>query len=123
MKKKRNGKFFEQQKELFKKFNARRQRGGKVTYVWLKKKMKILCKKAKPDGFDEKKHKFTNRWCRAYCKRWRISSQRKMNKKHKSALENSLSCELSVLHYLLGRPKHRICRRMKKLKLYFSYGF
>ena len=100
MKKKRNGKFFEQQKALFKKFNARRQRGGKVTYMWLRKKMKILCKEAKPDGFDENKHKFTNPWCRAYCKRWRISSQRKTNKKHKSALER-IHLVANFLYYII----------------------
>ena len=74
MKKKENEKIFEQQKAVFKNFNARRQRGGKVTYAWLRNTLKILCKKAKPDGFDENKHKSTDRWCRAYCKRWRISS-------------------------------------------------
>ena len=87
MRKKRRGKFFEEQKKLFHLFTVRRQKGKRVTYLWLKTKMKFICQQDQPDGYDPNKHKFTDPWCRAYCLRWRISVQRKTNKKSKSAFE------------------------------------
>ena len=86
-KKKRLGKFYAEQKELFKMFNSRRQKGGKVTHLWLQKKMKFVCQRNKPDGYDPLKHKFKDHWSRAFCKRWGISLQRKTNNKAKSPLE------------------------------------
>ena len=100
MKRKRNGKFFTQQRELFKKFNARRQRGGRITYGWLRSKMRFICKEQQSEGFDEAKNKFTNRWCRAYCKRWKISCQRKTNKKSKSAIER-IHLVSNFLYYII----------------------
>ena len=100
MKKRRNGKFFPQQSELFRRFNARRQRGGKVTYQWLRIKMKFICEAQKPNGYDKEKHKFTNRWARAFCKRWGISSQRRTNIKSKSALEK-IHLVSNFLYYII----------------------
>ena len=87
MKKKRLGKFYSEQAEVFKQFNARRQKGGKVDYLWLQKKMMHICQKRKPHGYDPLKHKFLDHWSVAFCKRWNISLQRKTNKKSKSPFE------------------------------------
>ena len=106
-KKKRNGKFFEQQKELFRRFCARRQRGVKVSYMWLRVKMKFICRTQAPRGYDEQKHKFTNKWVRAFCKRWGISSQRKTNKKSKCPFEK-LHLNSNFLCYIIYiAPKSR----------------
>ena len=100
MKKKRNGKFFPQQKELFKRFTNRRQRGRKVSYHWLRVKMKFICESQKPHGYDKEKHKFTDPWVRAFCKRWGISSQRRTNKKNKSVLER-IHLISNFLYYII----------------------
>ena len=100
MKKKRVGKFFSEQVEVFKQFNARRQKGGKVDHFWLRKKMKFMCEKRKHEAYDPQKHKFTQPWSMAYCKRWNISQQRKTNKKSKSVLERiNLVC--NFMYYMI----------------------
>jgi len=49
--------------------------------------MTRICNDDKPDGYDPNKDKFTDMWKRGFCKRWKISVQKKTNNKAKSVYE------------------------------------
>ena len=49
--------------------------------------MKQICEKDKPQGYDPKKDVFSNKWKSKFCKRWKISVQKKTNGKSKSVAE------------------------------------
>ena len=46
-----------------------------------------VCKKDKPEGYDPEEDKFEDSWKTLFCKRWRISVQKKTNNKAKSVYE------------------------------------
>ena len=49
--------------------------------------MTRICKKDKPEGYDPEEDKFGTSWKTLFCKRWRISVQKKTNNKAKSVYE------------------------------------
>ena len=49
--------------------------------------MKRVCEKDKLEGYDLKVDKFTSRWKGGFCKRWKISVQKKTSNKSRSLLE------------------------------------
>ena len=49
--------------------------------------MTRICKEDKPEGYDPEKNKFGDCWKTKFCKRWRISVQKKTNDKSKSVYE------------------------------------
>ena len=66
--------------------------GFKVDYNWLRSTMKhILRDDGVLDGWNDKS--FSNKWVRKYCRRWRISKQRKRNNKEKSDAERVHQCK------------------------------
>ncbi len=70
----------------------RRAQGFKVDYNWLPSTMKhILRDDGVLDGWNDKS--FSNKWVRKYCRRWRISKQRKSNNKEKSDAERVHQCK------------------------------
>ena len=84
--------FWEQQKTLYDKFSDRRAQGFKVDYNLLRSTMKhILRDDGVLDGWNDKS--FSNKWARKYCRRWRISKQRKRNNKEKSDAERVHQCK------------------------------
>jgi len=84
--------FWEQQKTLYDKFSDRRAQGFKVDYSWLRSTMKhTLRDDGVFDGWNDKS--FSDKWVRKYCRRWRISKQRKRNNKEKSDAERVHQCK------------------------------
>ena len=84
--------FWEQQKTLYDKFSDRRAQGFKVDYSWLRSTMKhTLRDDGVFDGWNDKS--FSDKWVRKYCRRWRISKQRKRNNKEKSVAERVHQCK------------------------------
>ena len=49
--------------------------------------MRIIYKEDKPAGYDPEKCTFSDNWKVKFCKRWRISVQKKTNNKSKSVYE------------------------------------
>ena len=76
------GRYHECEKELYELYKARRAKGFRVTYKWLRGRMKNIARRRKPRGLDFDDYKgFGNAWCRQFCKRWHISLQRRTTKK------------------------------------------
>ncbi len=80
-------KYFEEEKILYDRFVARREKGWPVTYAWLRSTMKHILRERHIRGWTNRN--FKNHWARNYCKRWSISRQKKTNKKHHSVTERT----------------------------------
>ena len=81
--KKRTGIFPEAEKKLFDAFRNRRNKGLKVTGRWLKAKMRFIVLKSEA-RYDPVKHKFADMWLNGFLRRFKISLQRRSNKKNKT---------------------------------------
>ena len=81
------GKYFAQQQKVYNMYRYRRDNGQPCDSMWFKIEMKRICEKDKPEGYDPKVDKFTNKWKAQFIKRWKISVQKKTNNKSKSILE------------------------------------
>ena len=68
-------------------YRYRRDNGQPCDEKWFRIEMKRVCEKDKPEGYNPKKAKFTTKWKRGFCKRWKISVQKKTNNKNLSVLE------------------------------------
>ena len=79
------GKYHAQEVELYKLFTERRARKHRVTGRWIKATIKHLIRENLPDVDTSNKFKF--QWLQAFCTRWRISFQRRTNKKNKGVME------------------------------------
>ena len=80
---KRTGFFPESEKKLFQAFTERRDKGLKVTGLWLRTKMKFIVQKNE-ESYDSGKHKFSQQWLKGFLNRFEISLQRRTNKKIKA---------------------------------------
>lgn len=81
------GKFWEQQRKVYNLYRYRRSQGDPCDGAWFRIEMKRICDKDKPVGYDPKKNKFSDMWKSKFCKRWKISVQKKTNQKNKSVFE------------------------------------
>ena len=81
------GKCFTQQQKVYNMYRYRRDNGQPCDSMWFKIEMKRICEKDKPEGYDPKVDKFTDKWKAQFIKRWKISVQKKTNNKSKSVLE------------------------------------
>ena len=81
-------KYHEAEKVVYALYQQHRAVGFKVTYAWLSARMKQTCRRMKPFGksFDNYSG-FNSAWVRRFCRRWRISLQRKTTKKTKHYFE------------------------------------
>ena len=76
------GRYHDCEKILYGYYQDRRARGIKVTHRWLRARMRQICIRLKPKGKSFENYKgFGYGWSRRFCKRWRISLQRKTTKK------------------------------------------
>jgi len=85
--KRRLGKFHPQQRKVYNLYRYRRSQGDPCDSDWFRSEMTRICNDDKPDGYDPNKDKFTDMWKRGFCKRWKISVQKKTNNKAKSVYE------------------------------------
>ena len=81
------GKFWKQQREVYKMYKMRRNKGDPIDNDWFRNTMTHVCERQKPVGYDPEKDKFTQRWKVNYCRRFKISVQRKTNRKSKCVWE------------------------------------
>ena len=79
------GRYHDQEEELYKLFTERRAHKYRVTGRWIKATMKHLIRENLPDV--DTNNKFTDKWLQNFCKRFRISWQRRTNKKNKGVME------------------------------------
>ena len=87
----RKGKYHDQEEELYKLFTERRARKHRVTGRWIIATMKHLMRENLPDVNTNNKFKF--KWLQAFCKRYRISWQKRTNKKNKGVMERLNKCK------------------------------
>ena len=81
------GKFHPQQRKVYNLYRYRREKGDPCDHEWFKSTMRRICNKDKPEGYDPTAENFGNQWKVNFCKRWRISVQKKTNNKAKSVYE------------------------------------
>ena len=62
-------------------YKSRRAKQLKVTYKWLMSRMRHILLQDMPPGFDPNKSHCRNSWARRFARRFRISLQRRSNKK------------------------------------------
>ena len=79
------GQYHAQEVELYKLFTERRAQKHRVTGRWIKATMKHLIRENLPDV--DTTNKFKDKWVESFCKRWRISWQKRTNKKNKGVME------------------------------------
>ena len=85
------GKYHDQEVELYKLFTQRRAHKHRVTGRWIRATMKHLIRESLPDV--DTNNKFKEPWLRAFCKRFRISWQKRTNKKNKGVMERLNKCK------------------------------
>ena len=73
----KNGKYFAQQRKVYNLYRCRRSKGALCDHAWFQSTMTRICKKDKPEGYDPEEDKFGDSWKTKFCKRWRISVQKK----------------------------------------------
>jgi len=79
------GQYHSQEVKLNQLFVERRARNHRVTGRWLKAQMKHIMKKDLPEI--DLQNKFKSRWLRAFCRRFKISWQKRTNKKNKGVMQ------------------------------------
>ena len=84
-------KYHDQEEQLYKIFTERRAHKHRVTGRWIKATMKHLIREDLPDV--DTNNKFKDKWLQAFCKRYRISWQRRTNKKDKGVMERLNICK------------------------------
>ena len=71
------GKYHAQQRQVYNLYRYRRSKGDPCDHDWFGSTMTRICKEDKPEGYDPEKNKFGDCWKTKFCKRWRISVQKK----------------------------------------------
>ena len=82
---KQKGKYHEQEVKLNQRFAERRAKNHRVTGRWIKSTMKHIIREDLPDL--DTSNKFKDKWLQGFCKRFRISWQRRTNKKNKGVFQ------------------------------------
>ena len=103
------GKFYAQQRKVYNLYRFRRVEGLPCDGNWFQSSMRNVCKKDMPEGYDPNKpNQFGSRWRTNFCKRWKISSQKKTNSKSKSVYEriHKVRNYHYYVIYKLGRETH-----------------
>ena len=81
------GKFYDQQRKVYRKYQYLRGEGVPIDNDWFGNEMTLICDRDMPPGYDPEKNKFMQRWKTNFCKRWRISVQKRTNRKNKDVHE------------------------------------
>ena len=107
--KKGRGMYHEAEKVVYAQYQERRAQGFKVTLAWLSARMRQTCKRMKPGGksFDNYKG-FQFSWAGRFCRRWKISLQRKTTKKTQHYFErlHDIEAHHRKLLYEVQDPKN-----------------
>ena len=94
------------------KFGGVNNQGETCDGKWIKSTMRNICAEDKPEGYDPKKNKFLDQWLKNFCKRFKISSQKKTNNKNHSVYERAHMVKNYHYYviYKLGKETHKALR-------------
>ena len=110
--------YHDQEIQLNKRFTERRAQGHRVSGRWLQPTMKHIVRVDLPDV--DTRNKFKNVWLKNFCRRFRISWQRRRNKKNKGVMErlNRAKSYHWWLIYKMGleKPHDMIIKSQNKKK-------
>ena len=84
------GKYHEQEVKLNKRFAERRAKNHRVTGRWIKATIKHIVREDFPEL--DTTNKFKDTWVQGFCKRFRISWQRRTNKKKQRCITTFAHC-------------------------------
>ena len=111
------GVYHAQEVQLNRIFSERRAQKHRVTGRWLKENMKHILKNDLPEV--DTTNKFGDKWLNNFCRRFRISWQKRTNKKNKGVLKRlhiAKNYHWWVIHKMGMEKPHDMVIRKKKTK-------